>query len=188
MGQSWPRGTGSVDDSVGEGTCVCALQTREHDVESKEWGQRAQRHARCATQSTQPNAKPSDALAYTIAYSLCAPRPTDPVPRAHTQATWRRTRALRKERRASDACVSLLPSLPAPVSACSLSSQLPLSFLCVRGLPGVSASKRCLMSRPAVCYSRLHYRLLTMCPAPTDPVGQSWPRGTGSVGRGAQGQ
>ena len=23
---------------------------------------------------------------------------------------------------------------------------------------------------------------------PTDPVGQSWPRGTGSVGRGAQGQ
>ena len=30
---------------------------------------------------------------------------------------------------------------------------------------------------------RLHYRLLTLCPAPTDPVGQSWPRGTGSVGR-----
>jgi len=31
--------------------------------------------------------------------------------------------------------------------------------------------------------------LLTLCPAarPTDPVGQSWPRGTGSVGRGAQG-
>ena len=24
---------------------------------------------------------------------------------------------------------------------------------------------------------RLHYRLLTLCPAPTDPVGQSWPRG-----------
>jgi hypothetical protein len=22
---------------------------------------------------------------------------------------------------------------------------------------------------------RLHYRLLTLCPAPTDPVGQSWP-------------
>ena len=22
-----------------------------------------------------------------------------------------------------------------------------------------------------------HYRLLTLCPAPTDPVGQSWPRG-----------
>ena len=30
--------------------------------------------------------------------------------------------------------------------------------------------------------------LLTLCPAPTDPVGQSWPRGTGSVGHGAQGQ
>ena len=30
---------------------------------------------------------------------------------------------------------------------------------------------------------RLHYRLLTLCPAPTDPVGQSWPRGTGSVGQ-----
>ena len=30
--------------------------------------------------------------------------------------------------------------------------------------------------------SRLHYRLLTLCPAPTDPVSQSWPRGTGSVG------
>ena len=29
---------------------------------------------------------------------------------------------------------------------------------------------------------RLHYRLLTLCPVPTDPVGQSWPRGTGSVG------
>ena len=29
---------------------------------------------------------------------------------------------------------------------------------------------------------RLHYRLLTLCPAPTDPVDQSWPRGTGSVG------
>ena len=29
---------------------------------------------------------------------------------------------------------------------------------------------------------RLHYRLLTLRPAPTDPVGQSWPRGTGSVG------
>ena len=29
---------------------------------------------------------------------------------------------------------------------------------------------------------RLHYRLLTLCLAPTDPVGQSWPRGTGSVG------
>ena len=28
----------------------------------------------------------------------------------------------------------------------------------------------------------IHYRLLTLCPAPTDPVGQSWPRGTGSVG------
>ena len=27
---------------------------------------------------------------------------------------------------------------------------------------------------------RLHYRLLTL--RPTDPVGQSWPRGTGSVG------
>ena len=25
---------------------------------------------------------------------------------------------------------------------------------------------------------RLHYRLPTLCPAPTDPVGQSWPRGT----------
>ena len=24
---------------------------------------------------------------------------------------------------------------------------------------------------------RLHYRLLTLCPAPTDPVGQSWPGG-----------
>ena len=24
---------------------------------------------------------------------------------------------------------------------------------------------------------RLHYRLLTLCPAPTDPVGQSWPQG-----------
>jgi hypothetical protein len=24
---------------------------------------------------------------------------------------------------------------------------------------------------------RLHYRLLTLCPAPTDPVGQSWRRG-----------
>jgi hypothetical protein len=32
---------------------------------------------------------------------------------------------------------------------------------------------------PRLC---LHYRLLTLCPAPTDPVGQSWPRGTGSVG------
>ena len=32
---------------------------------------------------------------------------------------------------------------------------------------------------------RLHYRLLTLCPAPTDPVDQSWPRGTESVGRGA---
>ena len=29
---------------------------------------------------------------------------------------------------------------------------------------------------------RLHYRLLALCPAPTDPVGQSWPRDTGSVG------
>ena len=28
-------------------------------------------------------------------------------------------------------------------------------------------------------FPRLHYRLLTLCPAPTDPVGQSWPRGTG---------
>ena len=28
----------------------------------------------------------------------------------------------------------------------------------------------------------LHDRLLTPCPAPTDPVGQSGPRGTGSVG------
>ena len=28
----------------------------------------------------------------------------------------------------------------------------------------------------------LRYRLLTLCPAPTDPVGQSWPRGTLSVG------
>ena len=35
---------------------------------------------------------------------------------------------------------------------------------------------------------RLHYRLPTLCPAPTDLVlrGQLWP--TGSVGRGAQGQ
>jgi hypothetical protein len=33
---------------------------------------------------------------------------------------------------------------------------------------------------------RLHYRLLTLCPAPTDPVGQSWPLGTGSVGRALQ--
>ena len=24
---------------------------------------------------------------------------------------------------------------------------------------------------------------LTLCPVPTDPVGQSWPRDTGSVGR-----
>ena len=30
--------------------------------------------------------------------------------------------------------------------------------------------------------TRLHYRLLTLCPVPTHPVGQSWPRGTGSVG------
>jgi len=37
-------------------------------------------------------------------------------------------------------------------------------------------------------HALLHYRLLTLCPAPTDPVGQSSPRGTGSVGRGAQGQ
>ena len=29
---------------------------------------------------------------------------------------------------------------------------------------------------------RLRYRLLTLCPAPADPVGHSWPRGTGSVG------
>ena len=29
----------------------------------------------------------------------------------------------------------------------------------------------------SACQSpRLHYRLLTLCPAPTDPVGQSWPR------------
>ena len=32
---------------------------------------------------------------------------------------------------------------------------------------------------------RLHHARLTLCPAPTDPVGQSWPRGqlwpTGSV-------
>jgi len=44
---------------------------------------------------------------------------------------------------------------------------------------------RCAVTR----YSgRLHepvgqsYRLLALCPAPTGPVGQSWPRGTGSVG------
>ena len=41
---------------------------------------------------------------------------------------------------------------------------------------------------PKPCCPRLHYRLLTLCPTPTDPVGQSWPRGKGSVGRGAQGQ
>ena len=29
---------------------------------------------------------------------------------------------------------------------------------------------------------RLHYHLRTLRPSPTDPVGQSWPRGTGSVG------
>jgi len=30
---------------------------------------------------------------------------------------------------------------------------------------------------PGACHARprLHYRLLTLCPAPTDPVGQSWP-------------
>ena len=41
--------------------------------------------------------------------------------------------------------------------------------------------------RVRVCVSMsvrpcLHDRLLTPCPAPTDPVGQSGPRGTGSVG------
>ena len=43
----------------------------------------------------------------------------------------------------------------------------------------------CVRERVCVC-PRLHYRLLTLCPTPTDPVGQSWPRGTGSVGRGAR--
>jgi hypothetical protein len=45
---------------------------------------------------------------------------------------------------------------------------------------------RAFLSQPLVCVfcksnvcPRLHYRLLTLCPAPTDPVGQSWPRGTG---------
>ena len=37
-----------------------------------------------------------------------------------------------------------------------------------------------------LAYSPCAPRLLTLCPAPTDPVGQSWPMGTGSVGRGAQ--
>ena len=54
----------------------------------------------------------------------------------------------------------------------------------------------CVCVMPCSAFScvrpRLHvgqsYRLLTLCRAPTDPVGQSWPRGTGPVGRGAQGQ
>ena len=46
----------------------------------------------------------------------------------------------------------------------------------------------CLCPCRKPCCPRLHYRLLTLCPTPTDPVGQSWPRGTGPVGRGAQGQ
>jgi hypothetical protein len=35
---------------------------------------------------------------------------------------------------------------------------------------------------PSLARPRLHYCLLTPCPVPTDPVGQSWPRNTGSVG------
>ena len=33
-----------------------------------------------------------------------------------------------------------------------------------------------------IAYSPCAPHLLTLCPAPTDPVDQSWPRGTGSVG------
>ena len=40
----------------------------------------------------------------------------------------------------------------------------------------------CFLSFLLLLLPRLHYRLLTLCPAPTDPVGQSWPRGIGSAG------
>ena len=46
-----------------------------------------------------------------------------------------------------------------------------------RALPRLPAALAASTAR-----SCLHYRVLTLCPAPTDPVGQSWPRGTGSVG------
>ena len=42
----------------------------------------------------------------------------------------------------------------------------------------------CVYARP-----RLHYRLLTLCPAPTDPVprGQLWPTGSVGAGQGSVG-
>ena len=72
------------------------------------------------------------------------------------------------------------------------------AHMCTCGVTCVGGHARCdVRWRPRTplawhatpaSHALLHYRLLTLCPAPTDPVGQSSPRGTGSVGRGAQGQ
>ena len=57
-------------------------------------------------------------------------------------------------------------------TACSLARASAPTSLSLS--PSLSRARRLCPSLHAL--PRLHYRLLTLCPAPTDPVGQSWPR------------
>ena len=62
--------------------------------------------------------------------------------------------------------------LPARQHACTKHAQMPHSAARTHAPLSVYVP-------PCTC---MRVRLLTLCPAPTDPVGQIWPRGTGSVG------
>jgi len=90
------------------------------------------------------------------------PRPTDPVPRALSVASGDYTQGA--GHRVSRACFRgvRLGSVGHVVpSGASTNTDFNLSIS-----PSLSVTW---------VYPRLHYRLPTLCPAPTDPVGQSWP-------------